>query len=161
MLLNLHRKWTCGLLTLLLSMTDDNETKPVYGYSLEEHLRVTNRKIALPIQLCVCTLLRLGMEEEGLFRIASGASKLRRMKLSFDACCISLPVALEYKDPHVIAGALKSYLRELPEPLLTYKLVKTLQNLLLKRIVDTKFFWGTFAQTKLVSTSVAICVVKF
>ncbi|XP_058797155.1 rho GTPase-activating protein 44-like isoform X2 [Phymastichus coffea] len=101
---------------------NDNETKPVYGYSLEEHLRVTNRKIALPIQLCVCALLRLGMEEEGLFRIASGASKLRRMKLSFDACCISLPVALEYKDPHVIAGALKSYLRELSEPLLTFKL---------------------------------------
>ncbi|OXU23218.1 hypothetical protein TSAR_001023 [Trichomalopsis sarcophagae] len=101
---------------------NDNESKPVYGYSLEEHLRVTNRKIALPIQLCVSALLRLGMEEEGLFRIASGASKLRRMKLSFDACCLTLPIALEYKDPHVIAGALKSYLRELPEPLLTFKL---------------------------------------
>ena len=100
---------------------DDNEMKPVYGYSLEEHLRVTNRKIALPIQLCVSALLRLGMEEEGLFRVASGASKLRRMKLSFDACCLTLPIALEYKDPHVIAGALKSYLRELPEPLLTHK----------------------------------------
>ncbi|KAJ8683272.1 hypothetical protein QAD02_019064 [Eretmocerus hayati] len=101
---------------------NDNETKPVYGYSLEEHLRVTNRKIALPIQLCVSALLRLGMAEEGLFRIAAGASKLRRMKLSFDACCLTLPIALEYRDPHVIAGALKSYLRELPEPLLTYRL---------------------------------------
>ncbi|XP_014223103.1 rho GTPase-activating protein 44-like [Trichogramma pretiosum] len=101
---------------------NDNEMKPVYGYSLEEHLRVTNRKIAFPIQLCISALLRLGMEEEGLFRIASGASKLRRIKLSFDACCLTLPIALGYKDSHVIAGALKSYLRELPEPLLTYKL---------------------------------------
>ncbi|XP_046413080.1 rho GTPase-activating protein 44-like isoform X1 [Neodiprion fabricii] len=104
------------------SYINDNETKPVYGYPLEEHLRVTNRKIALPIQLCVSALLRLGMEEEGLFRIAGGASKLRRIKLSFDACCLSLPTVLEYRDPHVVAGALKSYLRELPEPLLTYKL---------------------------------------
>ncbi|KAK0081913.1 hypothetical protein PV325_011383 [Microctonus aethiopoides] len=106
----------------LESYINDNEMKPVYGYPLEEHLRVTNRKIALPIQLCVSALLRLGMEEEGLFRIAGGASKLRRIKLSLDACCLTLPTALEYKDPHVVAGALKSYLRELPEPLLTYKL---------------------------------------
>lgn len=106
---------------LLSIIIDDNEMKPVYGYPLEEHLRVTNRKIALPIQLCVSALLRLGMEEEGLFRIAGAASKSRRIKLSLDACCLTLPTALEYKDPHVIAGALKSYLRELPEPLLTYK----------------------------------------
>ncbi|XP_011150034.1 rho GTPase-activating protein 44 isoform X2 [Harpegnathos saltator] len=106
----------------LESYINDNEMKPVYGYPLEEHLRVTNRKIALPIQLCVSVLLRLGMEEEGLFRIAGAASKSRRIKLSLDACCLTLPRALEYKDPHVIAGALKSYLRELPEPLLTYKL---------------------------------------
>ncbi|XP_070166390.1 rho GTPase-activating protein 44 isoform X2 [Polyergus mexicanus] len=106
----------------LESYINDNEMKPVYGYPLEEHLRVTNRKIALPIQLCVSALLRLGIEEEGLFRIAGAASKSRRIKLSLDACCLSLATALEYKDPHVIAGALKSYLRELPEPLLTYKL---------------------------------------
>ncbi|XP_060816336.1 rho GTPase-activating protein 44-like isoform X3 [Bombus pascuorum] len=106
----------------LESYINDNEMKPVYGYPLEEHLRVTNRKIALPVQLCVSALLRLGMEEEGLFRIAGAASKSRRIKLSLDACCLTLPTALEYKDPHVIAGALKSYLRELPEPLLTYKL---------------------------------------
>ncbi|XP_067212728.1 rho GTPase-activating protein 44-like isoform X3 [Linepithema humile] len=106
----------------LESYINDNEMKPVYGYPLEEHLRVTNRKIALPIQLCVSALLRLGIEEEGLFRIAGAASKSRRIKLSLDACCLTLTTALEYKDPHVIAGALKSYLRELPEPLLTYKL---------------------------------------
>jgi hypothetical protein len=51
-----------------------------------------------------------------------GASKLRRMKMSFDACCLTLPTALEYRDPHVIAGALKSYLRDLPEPLMTHAL---------------------------------------
>ncbi|CAH0388088.1 unnamed protein product [Bemisia tabaci] len=96
--------------------------KPVFGCALEEHLRVTERKIAYPIELCVCALLELGMEEEGLFRVAGGASKVRRMKLSLDASCMTLETALEYRDPHVIAGVLKSYLRELPEPLLTHKL---------------------------------------
>ena len=76
------------------------------------------------------------MEEEGLFRIAGGASKLRRIKLSLDACCLTLPTALEYKDPHVVAGALKSYLRELPEPLLTYKWVLQLKRHNLLRILS-------------------------
>lgn len=42
--------------------------------------------------------------------------------MSLDAGCMKLETALEYGDPHVVASALKSYLRELPEPLMTYKL---------------------------------------
>ena len=51
-----------------------------------------------------------------------GMSKVRRMRLSLDAGCLSLQTALECADPHVLAGVLKSYLRELPEPLLTHTL---------------------------------------
>lgn len=50
----------------------DSSMKPVFGVSLEEHLRVTGRKIAYPIELCVCALSELGMDEEGLFRVAGG-----------------------------------------------------------------------------------------
>lgn len=46
--------------------------KPVFGVSLEEHLRVTGRKVAYPIELCVCALSVLAMDEEGLFRVAGG-----------------------------------------------------------------------------------------
>lgn len=52
----------------------------------------------------------------------SGASKMRRMKLSLDAGVFRVPLAREYRDLHVVAGVLKSYLRELPEPLLTHSL---------------------------------------
>lgn len=51
---------------------DDSSVKPVFGYPLEEHLRVTGRTIAFPIELCVCTLHELALNEEGLFRIAGG-----------------------------------------------------------------------------------------
>lgn len=50
----------------------DSSEKPVFGLSLEEHLRVTGRKIAYPIELCVCALSVLAMDEEGLFRVAGG-----------------------------------------------------------------------------------------
>uniref|UniRef100_A0A0A9W8R3 Rho GTPase-activating protein 17 n=1 Tax=Lygus hesperus TaxID=30085 RepID=A0A0A9W8R3_LYGHE len=109
---------------IIPEMTHISESamKPVFGKPLEEHLRVTGRKIAYPIELCVCGLLELGIAEEGLFRVAPGASKLRRMKMSLDANYLQFETALQYRDPHVFAGVLKSYLRELPEPILTHKL---------------------------------------
>ncbi|CAG9786264.1 unnamed protein product [Diatraea saccharalis] len=101
---------------------NDSSVKPVFGYPLEEHLRVTGRTIAFPIELCVCTLHELALSEEGLFRIAGGTSKIRRMKLSLDAGLFNVPLPRDYRDMHVVASVLKSYLRELPEPLLTYRL---------------------------------------
>ncbi|KAJ0177108.1 hypothetical protein K1T71_007117 [Dendrolimus kikuchii] len=101
---------------------NDSSVKPVFGYPLEEHLRVSGRSIAFPIELCVCTLHELALKEEGLFRIAGGTSKVRRMKLSLDAGLFTVPMASAYKDLHVVASVLKCYLRELPEPLLTYRL---------------------------------------
>lgn len=101
---------------------DRNPAKPVFGQNLEDHLRVTERRIAYPIELCICALLELGVEEEGLFRIAAGASKVRCMKLRLDSNCLDLETAVEYRDPHIIASVLKSYLRQLPEPLLTHHL---------------------------------------
>ncbi|XP_022130817.2 rho GTPase-activating protein 44 [Pieris rapae] len=101
---------------------NDSSVKPVFGYPLEEHLRVTSRTIAFPIEICVCTLHELALNEEGLFRIAGGTSKVRRMKLSLDAGLFNVPLPSDYKDMHVVASVLKSYLRELPEPLLTFRL---------------------------------------
>lgn len=44
------------------------------------------------------------------------------MKAALDANIIIPPFQPEYQDVHVIAGILKSYLRDLPDPLLTFKL---------------------------------------
>ncbi|KAM9843439.1 rho GTPase-activating protein 17b isoform 3-T3 [Aulostomus maculatus] len=94
--------------------------KPAFGTVLEEHLKRSNRDIALPIEACVMMLLETGMKEEGLFRIAAGASKLKKLKAALD--CSTSQLEEFYSDPHAVAGALKSYLRELPEPLMTFGL---------------------------------------
>ncbi|XP_066497671.1 rho GTPase-activating protein 44 isoform X4 [Hoplias malabaricus] len=94
--------------------------KPSYGKPLEEHLALSGREIAFPIEACVTMLLECGMQEEGLFRVAPSASKLKKLKASLDCGVVDVQ---EYSaDPHAIAGALKSYLRELPEPLMTSEL---------------------------------------
>ncbi|KFQ98149.1 Rho GTPase-activating protein 17, partial [Opisthocomus hoazin] len=94
--------------------------KPAFGTPLEEHLKRSGREIAVPIEACVMMLLETGMREEGLFRIAAGASKLKKLKAALD--CSTSQLDEFYSDPHAVAGALKSYLRELPEPLMTYGL---------------------------------------
>uniref|UniRef100_A0A6I8NN79 Rho GTPase activating protein 44 n=1 Tax=Ornithorhynchus anatinus TaxID=9258 RepID=A0A6I8NN79_ORNAN len=120
-----HRKSLVLLQNVLPQLKAQQEAwveKPSYGKPLEDHLDVSGREIAFPIEACVTMLLECGMQEEGLFRVAPSASKLKKLKAALDCCVLDLQ---EYSaDPHAIAGALKSYLRELPEPLLTFELYK-------------------------------------
>ncbi|KAK7939971.1 hypothetical protein WMY93_003297 [Mugilogobius chulae] len=92
----------------------------VYGEPLLSHLTQSQREIAAPIQECIHMLLRTGMKEEGLFRLAAAASVVKRLKTCLDQGKVDHS---EFSmDPHAVAGALKSYLRELPEPLMTFEL---------------------------------------
>ncbi|XP_032500287.1 SH3 domain-binding protein 1 isoform X1 [Phocoena sinus] len=127
-----HRKSLSSLDTALAELRENHsQTDPspsmmaapfsrVYGMPLGTHLRELGRDIALPIEACVMMLLSESMKEEGLFRLAAGASVLKRLKqtMASDPCSLQ-----EFcSDPHAVAGALKSYLRELPEPLMTFDL---------------------------------------
>ncbi|XP_070847098.1 SH3 domain-binding protein 1 [Chaetodon trifascialis] len=94
--------------------------KKVYGEALLSHLSRSHREIAAPIQECIHMLLRTGMREEGLFRLAAAASVVKKLKTCLDQEMVDHS---EFSmDPHAVAGALKSYLRELPEPLMTFEL---------------------------------------
>ncbi|XP_031750259.1 rho GTPase-activating protein 44 isoform X6 [Xenopus tropicalis] len=118
-----HRKSLALLTAVLPQIKAQQEAwieKPSFGKPLEEHLTVSGREIAFPIEACVTMLLECGMQEEGLFRVAPSASKLKKLKAALDCCVVD--VAEYSADPHAIAGALKSYLRELPEPLMTFEL---------------------------------------
>ncbi|KAJ7984745.1 hypothetical protein DPEC_G00357950 [Dallia pectoralis] len=96
-----------------------SSTGKVYGEPLLSHLYNSSREIAVPIQECVHMLLQNGMREEGLFRLAAAASVVKKLKNSLDRGTVDHS---EFPDPHAVAGALKSYLRELPEPLMTFEL---------------------------------------
>uniref|UniRef100_A0AAQ4P3K6 Rho GTPase-activating protein 44 n=1 Tax=Gasterosteus aculeatus aculeatus TaxID=481459 RepID=A0AAQ4P3K6_GASAC len=118
-----HRKSLEILQSILPQIKAHQEAwveKPSFGKSLEEHLNISGREIAFPVEACVTMLLECGMQEEGLFRVAPSASKLKKLKASLD--CGVMDVQEYSSDPHAIAGALKSYLRELPEPLMTTEL---------------------------------------
>lgn len=118
-----HRRALASIESVLPNIQSQQDKwmeKPAFGTALEEHLKRTGREVALPIEACVMMLLETGMQEEGLFRIAAGASKLKKLKAALD--CSTSQLEEFYSDPHAVAGALKSYLRELPEPLMSYQL---------------------------------------
>ncbi|KAG7275521.1 hypothetical protein CRUP_032564 [Coryphaenoides rupestris] len=94
--------------------------RKVFGEPLLSHLSESQQEIASPIIECVHMLLKTGMIEEGLFRLAAAASVLKKLKSCLNQSTVDYE---EFRtDPHAVAGALKCYLRELPEPLMTFEL---------------------------------------
>ena len=54
----------------------------VFGLALEDHLRLQGREIASPLETCIFWLMELGLEEEGIFRIAGSTSKMKMIRVS-------------------------------------------------------------------------------
>ncbi|CAK8696079.1 unnamed protein product [Clavelina lepadiformis] len=123
--LDYHKKCVSLLEKLepeLKAVQDNAIMKSSFGRSLSEHLKCADREIAGPLEACVLCLLELGLKEEGLFRIAGGATKLRKFRALVDGGVLDLAAYDAQDDIHAVAGALKQYLRELPDPLLTHYL---------------------------------------
>ena len=123
--LEYHRKCLESIESVMpcLNKNIDNfPTRPVFGTPLEEHLRVTNRKISSVLDECVTYLRTYDfLDTEGLFRKTGGTAKTKHLKASLDAGVGTCSYFFTHQaDPHTIASLLKMYLRELPEPLLTY-----------------------------------------
>eukprot|EP01100_Stratorugosa_tubuloviscum_P003654 TRINITY_DN188_c1_g4_i2.p1 TRINITY_DN188_c1_g4~~TRINITY_DN188_c1_g4_i2.p1 ORF type:complete len:287 (-),score=133.17 TRINITY_DN188_c1_g4_i2:85-945(-) len=64
---------------------------------------------------------------QGLFRVSANSAVVDNLKKSYDSG--NLIKWDDYtEDPHIVAGLLKSYLRELREPILTYDLYESFIN---------------------------------
>lgn len=57
---------------------------------------------------------------------------------ALDANCADLGFALELRDVHIIAGILKSYLRELPDPVLSHSLYEEWVNAVKSSDLETR-----------------------
>jgi len=64
-----------------------------------------------------------GVNEEGIFRIAGVHTQIAAIQKSYD---VGEPLKLSTQSIHDVASGLKKFLRELPVPLLTYKVYDTL-----------------------------------
>jgi len=96
-------------------------TTPVFGTSLQSATLVPGYGIPQIVFDTTEALLTTpgALESEGLFRISASKSALERLKGEYNA---GHYVSLTDEDPNVIAGLLKLWLRELPEPLIPQKM---------------------------------------
>jgi hypothetical protein len=91
-----------------------------FGVDLCRQLRVTGRPVPLLVSKCVEELNERGLNTQGLYRVPAAQSKIKDLCRRFETDAEG--VDLSDTPPHVLASVLKFYLRQLPQPLLTYKL---------------------------------------
>lgn len=94
----------------------------LFGVSLEVGLARDGNAFELPavVDRVIEFLDAEGLSVEGLFRLSGSQATISKLKEEYDAG--GDPDLFEVSDPHCVAGLLKLYLRELPEPLLLMRL---------------------------------------
>jgi hypothetical protein len=103
-------------------------TVPVmyFGTALSETARKEGSQYPLLVEACIQYLEEKGLEEEGIFRHSAALPELNALRQKVEEGNLDFS---NVEDPHLISGLLKAYLRELPEPLMTYDLYTEFVNI--------------------------------
>uniref|UniRef100_A0A672S316 Breakpoint cluster region protein-like n=1 Tax=Sinocyclocheilus grahami TaxID=75366 RepID=A0A672S316_SINGR len=94
----------------------------VFGVKIGAVTKREHSKVPLIVRQCVEEIERRGMEELGIYRVSGVATDIQALKAAFDANNKDVSVMMSEMDVNAIAGTLKLYFRELPEPLFTDEL---------------------------------------
>ncbi|XP_078494304.1 rho GTPase-activating protein 12 isoform X1 [Ciona intestinalis] len=92
----------------------------VFGCPLEKLCEKEQTHIPNFIKLCVAEVERRGLEVDGIYRVSGNLSHVQKLRYMIDR---DEPVNLsepEWEDIHLVTGALKMFLRELPEPVIPF-----------------------------------------
>uniref|UniRef100_H3D1K2 BCR activator of RhoGEF and GTPase n=1 Tax=Tetraodon nigroviridis TaxID=99883 RepID=H3D1K2_TETNG len=94
----------------------------VFGVKINVVTKRERSKVPLIVRQCVEEIERRGMEEVGIYRVSGVATDIQALKAAFDSNNKDVSMLMREMDVNAIAGTLKLYFRELPEPLFTDEL---------------------------------------
>ncbi|KAJ0067825.1 hypothetical protein NL108_011043, partial [Boleophthalmus pectinirostris] len=94
----------------------------VFGVKINVVTKRERSKVPLIVRQCVEEIERRGMEEVGIYRVSGVATDIQSLKAAFDTNNKDVSLMMSDMDVNAIAGTLKLYFRELPEPLFTDEL---------------------------------------
>ncbi|XP_074055766.1 breakpoint cluster region protein [Macrotis lagotis] len=94
----------------------------VFGVKIGVVTKRERSKVPYIVRQCVEEIERRGMEEVGIYRVSGVATDIQALKAAFDVNNKDVSVMMSEMDVNAIAGTLKLYFRELPEPLFTDEL---------------------------------------
>jgi len=103
----------CGPKRLLRKMT-------TFGVDLGQHLLEVGAEIPPLVQKCVAVVDHRGTGVKGIYRVSGVKSKVEKLCQAFENGAEL--VDLTDVHPNVIANVVKLYMRQLPEPLMTFRL---------------------------------------
>ncbi|XP_072288611.1 breakpoint cluster region protein isoform X1 [Eucyclogobius newberryi] len=91
----------------------------VFGVKINVVTKRERSKVPLIVRQCVEEIERRGMDEVGIYRVSGVATDIQSLKAAFDTNNKDVSLMMSDMDVNAIAGTLKLYFRELPEPLFT------------------------------------------
>uniref|UniRef100_A0A8C6P3K7 BCR activator of RhoGEF and GTPase n=1 Tax=Nothobranchius furzeri TaxID=105023 RepID=A0A8C6P3K7_NOTFU len=94
----------------------------VFGIKISTVTKRERSKVPYIVRQCLEEIERRGMEEVGIYRVSGVATDIQALKTAFDTNNKDVSVMMSEMDVNAIAGTLKLYFRELPEPLFTDEL---------------------------------------
>ncbi|KAM9498745.1 active breakpoint cluster region-related protein-like isoform 1-T1 [Salvelinus alpinus] len=107
---------------LSLKRTPSKKQSGVFGVKISIVTKRERSKVPYIVRQCIEEVEKRGIDEVGIYRISGVATDIQALKAAFDTNSNDILVMLNDMDINAIAGTLKLYFRELPEPLLTDRL---------------------------------------
>ncbi|XP_030218420.1 active breakpoint cluster region-related protein isoform X5 [Gadus morhua] len=107
---------------LSLKRTPSKKQSGVFGVKINVVTKRERSKVPYIVRQCIEEVEKRGIDEVGIYRISGVATDIQTLKAAFDTNTKDILVMLSDMDINAIAGTLKLYFRELPEPLLTDRL---------------------------------------
>ncbi|TQS35880.1 hypothetical protein Golomagni_03686 [Golovinomyces magnicellulatus] len=119
----------------LASLENLPPLKPVFGLSLEDLFERDGSAVPMVVCQCIQAVDLFGLEVEGIYRLSGTASQVSKIKSLFD----NDATMVDFRDPanffhdvNSVAGLLKQFFRDLPDPLLTsehyYSFIEAAKN---------------------------------
>ena len=96
--------------------------RPVFGVDLEELFQRDASAVPMVVYQCMQAVDLFGLDVEGIYRLSGTAAHVQQVKALFDHDASRVdfrnPAAFHH-DVNSVAGLLKQFLRDLPDPLIT------------------------------------------
>ncbi|PKU34129.1 rho gtpase-activating protein 9 [Limosa lapponica baueri] len=94
----------------------------VFGCRLDALCQRESTTVPRFVRLCVEAVEERGLDVDGIYRVNGNLSVIQKLRFAVDREERLSLADPEWSDVHVVTGALKLFFRELPEPLVPYRL---------------------------------------
>ncbi|GES99991.1 GTPase-activating protein BEM2/IPL2 [Rhizophagus clarus] len=103
-------------------VSDEPKTRSsVYGKDLKTLM--PDGKIPVFVEKCIIEIEKRGLKEVGIYRVPGADKAVSKLIAAFNKNADIVDLSSEeYRDINIVAGALKRFFRDLPEPVMTYEL---------------------------------------